>query len=58
MATEDIYEQLMMHLSSMGMMCPPREDLLIILKSNLTEEEVKVVLAIPSRTIPFQGGFL
>ncbi len=55
MTTQDIYEQLMMHLSSMGMMCPPREDLLIILKSNLTEEEVKVVLAIPSRTIPFQG---
>ncbi len=41
MITQDIYKQLMMHLSSMGMMCPPREDLLIILKSNFSEEEVK-----------------
>ncbi len=55
MTTLDIYEQLMMHLSSMGMMCPPREDLLIILKSNLTEEEVEVILAIPSKKIPFEG---
>jgi len=55
MITQDIYEQLMMHLSSMGMMCPPREDLLTILKSNFNEEEVKVVLAIPSKKIPFQG---
>ncbi len=41
MITHNIYEQLMMHLSSMGMMCPSREDLLIILKSNFSEEEVK-----------------
>ncbi|MFX0059908.1 MAG: 4Fe-4S binding protein, partial [Candidatus Heimdallarchaeota archaeon] len=45
----------MIHLSSMGMMCPPRADLLTILKSNFSEEEAKVALAIPSKTIPFHG---
>jgi NAD-dependent dihydropyrimidine dehydrogenase PreA subunit len=55
MTTNDIYEQLMTNLSFMGMRCPPREELLDILKSNYSEEEVKVVLAIPSKKIPFQG---
>ena len=55
MTTQDIYELLMLHLSSMGMNCPPREDLRAILESNFSEEEVKVVLAIPSNKIPFQG---
>ena len=55
MTTQDIYEQLMDHLSSMGMMCPPREDLLKILQSNFSEEEVKVALAIPSKRMPFHG---
>jgi len=41
MITHNIYKQLKMHLSLMGMMCSPREDLLIILKSNFSEEEVK-----------------
>lgn len=45
----------MIHLSSMEMKCPPREDLLKILQSNFSEVEAKVALAIPSKTIPFQG---
>jgi len=55
MINQDTYEKLMIHLSSMAMMCPPREDLLKILKSNLSEEEAKVILSIPSKVIPFQG---
>ena len=55
MTTTDIYKQLMIHFSQMGMMMPPREDLLTILKSNFNEEEAKVVLSIPSKKIPFQG---
>ncbi|MFX0000208.1 MAG: 4Fe-4S binding protein [Candidatus Hodarchaeota archaeon] len=55
MTTLDIYEKLMMHFSQMGMMTPPREDLLTILKSNFTEEEANVILSIPSKKIPFQG---
>jgi len=55
MAIKDIREELMLHLSSMGMMCPPREGLLNILKANFSEEEAKVALAIPSHNIPLQG---
>ena len=55
MTTLDLYEKLMIHFSQMGMMTPPREDLLIILKSNFSKEEVNVLLSIPSKKIPFQG---
>ncbi|MFX1566753.1 MAG: 4Fe-4S binding protein [Promethearchaeota archaeon] len=51
----DIYEKLMIHFSQMGMMTPPREDLLAILKSNFSEEEANILLSIPSKKIPFQG---
>ena len=55
MTSLDVYEKLMVHFSHMGMMTPPREDLLTILKSNFTEEEANVILSIPSKRIPFQG---
>ena len=55
MTTQDLYEQFMIQLSSMGMMCPPREALLKILKANFSKEEVKAVLAIPFKKIPLQG---
>ena len=55
MAVPDLYVQFMIHLSSMGMMCPPREDLLEILKVNFSKEEIEVALAIPAKEIPFQG---
>ncbi|MGQ4875181.1 MAG: indolepyruvate ferredoxin oxidoreductase subunit alpha [Promethearchaeia archaeon] len=50
-----IYEELMLHLSKMAMNCPPNEILLNILKKILTEKEVKILLSIPSQTIPFRG---
>ncbi len=54
MATQDLYEQFMFQLSTMGMMCPPRDALLKILKANFSKEEVKTVLAIPAKEIPLQ----
>jgi NAD-dependent dihydropyrimidine dehydrogenase PreA subunit len=56
MTISDIYEQLMEHLSLMGMMCPPRETLLPILKANFNKVEVKAVLAISSKNIPLKGA--
>jgi len=53
--TANIYEKLMEHLTQMAMMCPTRSELLVMLKENITQEEAKILLAIPSDVIPFEG---
>ncbi len=56
MKDQDIYEQLMNHLSKLAMSYAPREDLIQILKENFSPEEAKVVLALPNNIIPLQGA--
>ncbi len=50
----NIYKRLAKHLSSLGMGYPEKEELLEILKENFTPLEADVVLAIPSKVIPFE----
>jgi len=50
----EIYKQLAKHLSSLGMGYPEKEDLLEILRENLTPLEAEVALAIPTDVIPFE----
>ncbi|MFC2070442.1 4Fe-4S binding protein [Chloroflexota bacterium] len=50
----DIYEQLAFHLSTLGMGFPQGDDLLAILKDNLTKAEVEVLLLFPTRVAPLQ----
>jgi NAD-dependent dihydropyrimidine dehydrogenase PreA subunit/predicted DNA-binding transcriptional regulator len=52
--TEDIYKKLAMHLSSLGMGYPEKEELLEILLENFTPLEAEVALAIPTKVIPFE----
>ena len=51
----DIHKQLALHLSSMSMMIPNRKGLIEMLKMNFNKEEAEIALAIPTKTIPFQG---
>ncbi|TFG24079.1 MAG: 4Fe-4S dicluster domain-containing protein [Promethearchaeota archaeon] len=55
MEDQDIYEQLMDHLTLLAMSYSPRKELLQILKENFSPEEIKVVLALPNKVIPMQG---
>ena len=50
----DIYERLMNHLSHLSMGYPPREKFLEMLKETFTLKEAKIILSIPSKTIPFE----
>jgi NAD-dependent dihydropyrimidine dehydrogenase PreA subunit len=50
----DIYERLAFHLSTLGMGLPYREDLLTILKENLTPAEAQVLLLLPTKVAPLQ----
>jgi len=52
--TQDIYEQLALHLSTLGMGLPYREELVDILKENFTPIEAEVALALPTKVIPLQ----
>lgn len=52
---DDIYKTLNLHLAKMGMNCPPKAELLEMLKANLNLQEAQILLAIPSETIPFVG---
>ena len=52
MSQEEIYLDLANHLARLGMGYPVRDDLIEILKENLTPAEVSVALAIPTRVIP------
>ncbi|MFC1870867.1 4Fe-4S binding protein [Chloroflexota bacterium] len=52
--TDNLYEQLAQHLSTLGIGCPVREDMEEILKYNFTPEEAEVALALPTRVAPLQ----
>jgi hypothetical protein len=52
--SEDIYETLSKHLSSLGMGYPPKEELLMILRDNFTPQEAEIALSIPTKVIPFE----
>jgi ferredoxin len=54
MMTEDIYERLALHFSTLGMGLPYREELVDILRENLTAREAEVALALPTNVIPLQ----
>ncbi len=51
---QDIYERLGIHFSTMGMWLPYREELVDILRENLTPAEAEVALALPTSVIPLQ----
>ena len=48
------YEDLAIHLSTLGMGLPYREELLGILREHLTPEEAEVLMLLPTRVAPFQ----
>ncbi len=50
----NVYERLAIHLSILGMGLPYREELLEILRENLTPTEAEVLLAIPTKVAPLQ----
>lgn len=50
----DVYERLAHHLSALGMGLPPREELLEILRENLSPTEATVALALPTGVAPLQ----
>jgi hypothetical protein len=52
--SNDVYNRLAKHLSSLGMGYPEKEELLEILKENFTPLEAEVALAIPTKVIPFE----
>lgn len=52
--TPDIYERLALHLASLGMGLPYREDLLDILRQNFTPREAEVALLLPTKVAPLQ----
>ena len=51
---QDVYRRLALHLSTLGMGFPYREDLLEILGESLTPVEAEVLLSLPTRVIPLQ----
>ena len=50
----DIYEQLALHLSTLCMGLPYRDDLLTILKNDLSTTEAGVLLLLPTKVAPLQ----
>ncbi|RJX25517.1 MAG: 4Fe-4S dicluster domain-containing protein [Dethiobacter sp.] len=50
----DVYRQLALHLSTLGMGFPDKEELLDILRENFTQTEAEVALALPTRSEPLQ----
>lgn len=51
---QDVYHRLAVHLSVLGMGLPNREDLLVILKENLSPEEAEVALLLPTKVMPLE----
>ena len=51
---DDTYRQLAFHLAALGMGMPTEESLLDILKANLSPEEARVLLLLPTRVAPLQ----
>jgi Fe-S-cluster-containing hydrogenase component 2 len=52
MTNEDIFERLAQHFSQMAMALPFSEEMVEILKENLTPLEAEVALALPNRVVP------
>ena len=52
--SDDVYKRLAMHLASLGMGYPEKEELLEILKENFTPLEAEAALAIPTKVIPLE----
>ena len=50
----NVYERLAVHLSTLGMGFPYREDLLEILRENITPAEAEVLLVFPTKVAPLQ----
>ncbi|MFC2003083.1 hypothetical protein ACFLV4_03970 [Chloroflexota bacterium] len=50
----DVYEQLALHLSTLSMGLPYREELFEILREHLTPTEAKVLLMLPTKVAPLQ----
>ena len=55
---DKVYEQLAQHLSTLGMGLPYREELLEILRENLSTSEAEVALMLPTRVAPLQPAGL
>lgn len=53
--SHNVYDHLAVHLSTLGMGMPEREDLLVILRENLTPQEAEVALLLPTRVAPLEG---
>ena len=51
---QDVYERLALHLSTMAMGLPYREELVDILRENFTPTEAEVALSLPTKVIPIQ----
>ncbi|HTY24394.1 MAG TPA: 4Fe-4S binding protein [Desulfomonilaceae bacterium] len=52
MSENEVYQVLADHLSCLGMGYPVRDDLIEILKENLTPAEARIALAVPTEVIP------
>ena len=52
--TEDVYERLAEHYSTLGMGCVVNDDFIDILKEMFTPEEAEVVLLLPTKVAPFK----
>ncbi len=52
--TEDVYQRLAEHLSTLGMGCPVGQGLEEIWRTNFTPREAEVALALPTRVAPLQ----
>ena len=51
---QEIYDRLAFHLSTLGMGLPVTEDLLPILKENLTTDEAEILLLLPTKVGPLE----
>lgn len=51
---QDAYQRLAIHLSVLGMGLPIREELIAILKANISLEEAEVALLLPTRVMPLE----
>ena len=52
--TQDVYEQLALHLSTVGQRLPYRKELVDMLREHFTPKEAEVALALPTKVIPLQ----
>ena len=50
--TEEVYQQLAYHLSTLEIGCPLREEMIEMLRLNFTSSEAEVALALPTNVAP------